>query len=179
MNQTWSQESYIKALRYAADAHNGQLWPGTDLPYLVHLSMVAMEVIAAVGREGVENPDLAVQCALLHDVVEDQGRTREQLVEEFGEAVAAGVVALTKNEDLAKSGRMADSLARIREQPREVWIVKMADRVANLQPAPSHWSADKKRGYRDEAHEILDRLGEASAAMASRLQAKIDSYDVK
>jgi len=39
----WSQDTYIKAYRFAAEAHNGQLVPGTTLPYLMHISMVAME----------------------------------------------------------------------------------------------------------------------------------------
>jgi (p)ppGpp synthase/HD superfamily hydrolase len=72
---TWSQEKYITALRYAAAAHNGQKLPGTDLPYLVHVTMVAMEVIAALAREDGLSGDLAVQCALLHDVIEDGGKS--------------------------------------------------------------------------------------------------------
>ena len=27
----WSQDKYIKALKFAAEAHRGQLFPGTDL----------------------------------------------------------------------------------------------------------------------------------------------------
>jgi len=178
MKNAWSQDGYILALRYTATAHNGQLWPGTELPYLTHLSMVAMEVIAAIDSEGAEHPDLAVQCALLHDVIEDQGHTTGQLAEVFGSDVAAGVAALTKNEQLPKHERMADSLARIREQPREVWMVKLADRISNLQPAPADWSSDGKRDYREQASEILVNLGEASDFLAARLRQKIDQYSV-
>ncbi len=50
MGSDWSPDVYIKAYRYAATAHwnseKKQLVPGTDLPYLMHFSMVAMEVIA-------------------------------------------------------------------------------------------------------------------------------------
>ena len=30
----WSQESYLKAYRFAAKAHRGQKFPGTELPYI-------------------------------------------------------------------------------------------------------------------------------------------------
>ena len=65
----WSQESYIKALLFAADAHNGQKVPGTELPYLTHLTMVSMEVVAALAVEDGLDGDLAILCALLHDVL--------------------------------------------------------------------------------------------------------------
>ena len=67
----WSQEKYIHAYHFAAKAHRGQLYPGTGLPYLMHLSFVSMEIIAALAVEEVKHPNLAVQCALLHDVIED------------------------------------------------------------------------------------------------------------
>lgn len=55
MGSNWSPDVYIKTYRYAAKAHwnseTKQLVPGTDLPYRMHFSMVAMEVIAALGKE--------------------------------------------------------------------------------------------------------------------------------
>jgi (p)ppGpp synthase/HD superfamily hydrolase len=71
MNLNWSQETYAKAYRFAAEAHNGQLFPGTELPYIMHVSFVSMEVIAALAQEPELDGNLAVQCALLHDVIED------------------------------------------------------------------------------------------------------------
>ncbi|NER53078.1 MAG: hypothetical protein F6J92_41880 [Symploca sp. SIO1A3] len=65
---TWTQEDYIQAFRFAAQAHLGQTYPGTDLPYLMHLSFVCMEMIAALAVEPQANETLAVQSALLHDV---------------------------------------------------------------------------------------------------------------
>jgi (p)ppGpp synthase/HD superfamily hydrolase len=173
---SWSQESYIKAYRFAADAHRGQLVPGTDLPYLMHLSFVSMEVIAALHRERDRDGNLAVQCALLHDVIEDTPTTFHSVADRFGEAVAAGVLALSKDQALAKPLQLADSLRRIRQQPREIWMVKLADRISNLQPPPSYWTTEKIRGYQAEAEEILSALAEASDWLASRLQEKITAY---
>ena len=69
MQGKWTQDGYIKAYKFAAQTHRGQVVPGTDLPYVMHLSFVSMEIIAALNTEQGCNENLAVQCALLHDVV--------------------------------------------------------------------------------------------------------------
>lgn len=177
MPSTWSQEKYIQSLRFAAEAHNGQLFPGTDLPYVIHVTMVAMEVIAALAHEDGLDGDLAVQCALLHDVIEDAGISYERLATEFGTDVADGVLALSKNNILkSKQEKMADSLVRIKDQPKEVWIVKLADRIANLQPPPSHWHDEKIEQYREEGRGILNELGHVCPYLVERLGQKIEDY---
>jgi len=176
MLRVWSQDGYLRALRFAAEAHLGQTVAGGPLPYLVHVAGVAQETAAAVAAEGAETPDLAVQCALLHDVLEDTGVEPAGLEAAFGPAVLAGVAALTKDAALPKSRRMADSLERIRREPREVWLVKLADRIVNLQKPPAHWSADKIAAYGVEAGAILAALGPASPFLAARLEAKRRAY---
>ncbi|WP_428266658.1 HD domain-containing protein [Haliangium sp.] len=173
----WSPDRYLTAYRFAAEAHRGQTVPGTDgLPYLMHLSLVCMEVMSALAVEPGDDPDLAIQCALLHDVIEDTDVTHEQVLASFGRAVADGVQALSKDPGLPKAERMADSLARIQAQPRAVWLVKLADRITNLAPPPASWSADKRARYRDEAGRILAALGGASAYLSARMQARIEAY---
>ena len=122
MEQNWSQDNYTQAYRFAAQAHLGQKVPGTDLPYIMHLSFVSMEVIAALGVELGRDGNLAVQCALLHDVIEDTDVTFDQVEAAFGQAVAHGVLALSKDATIEKSRQMQDSLRRIQQQPREVWM---------------------------------------------------------
>src|SRR5262245_53121717 len=120
----WSPDLYLQALRFAAERHADQLVPGTAMPYIVPVASVAAEVMGALTREVVARPDLAVACAVLHDPIEDPATTRDEVAARFGGDVAAGVRALSKDAALPKQMRMADSLARIRAQPREVWIVK-------------------------------------------------------
>jgi (p)ppGpp synthase/HD superfamily hydrolase len=172
----WSQDTYMMAYLFAAEAHLGQRWPGSELPYLAHVGLVSIEVIAALAAEPVRDGDLAVQCALLHDVIEDTGVTYTVVEERFGKQVAAGVQALSKDPALPHAEQMADSLRRIRLQPHEVWMVKLADRIANLQSVPAHWSAAKIAAYRSEAEQIYAVLGGASPFLADRLRAKIAAY---
>ena len=97
------------------------------------------EVIAALPTTKLANPDLAVVCALLHDTVEDTPTPLDEIAAKFGNDVAAGVSALTKNDKLPKPEQMADSLRRIREQPPEIAVVKLADRITNLSEPPHYW----------------------------------------
>ncbi len=171
---------YLRALRFASLAHGDQRMPDGDHPYLVHLASVAAEVIAALEAEPTNDADLAVACALLHDVVEDTATTIDRVEAEFGAAVAAGVLALSKREEVPKVERIADSLARIRQQPREVWMVKLADRVVNLTPpSPRHWSGDKRGAYRAQGEQILAVLEAASPHLAARLRLRIAQFPLE
>lgn len=181
----WSQDIYIRAYRFAANAHNGQLVPGTTLPYIMHISFVAMEISAALSVEQVGNPDLAVQCAVLHDTIEDTVVTYDDIKARFGTEVADGVMALTIDEsiepDLGRFERrwlqLEDYLSRIKQQPREIWMVKLADRITNLQPPPAHWDDRMIERYRQGAILIHKELGEASGFLEERLRVKIDNYN--
>jgi len=175
----WSQDLYFKAYWFAAEAHNGQLLPDTALPYIVHPGMVCTEVMATLQAEDGHEADLAVLCALLHDVLEDTTVTYEALKAEFGKRVAEGVQALSKDNNLSKSEQMDDSLRRILLQPPEVWMVKLADRINNLRTPPSYWTAEKKGQYREEAVKILETLQDASPFLAGRLKDKIAWYGTK
>ncbi len=170
-----NQDNITKAWFFASRVHKEQFYPGEELPYITHIGNVMMEVMAVSSR--LENPELAIMCAILHDTIEDTSTTYADIEKEFGKAVADGVMALTKNETLAtKREQMLDSLERIKMQPKEVWVVKMADRVSNLGKPPHYWKAEKVKAYRDEAKIILEYLLEANELLAIRLQEKIDNY---
>ncbi|WP_029914741.1 HD domain-containing protein [Pelobacter seleniigenes] len=174
----WNQDTYLKAWNFASTIHLGQTLPGSDIAYINHLGLVAMEAAAAIAdNHRIENPNLLIQCALLHDAIEDTPTTYQDIAEEFGHEVAAGVSALSKNLQLpTKQEQMLDSLRRIKQQPRAVWMVKLCDRITNLQPPPAHWNNEKILQYRDEACTILEQLGTANQFLADRLQTKIERY---
>lgn len=176
--KNWTQEAYIKAYKFAAEAHQDQKFPGTEISYIMHLSFVSMELIAALAVESECNGDLAIQCAILHDTIEDTDVTFEQIKTEFGLSIADGVLALTKDSSIEKSLQMSDSLKRIKQQPQEVWMVKLADRITNLQAPPHYWKRDKIAKYREEAIIIYEALKTASPFLASRLYNRIDNYQV-
>lgn len=172
------QTLYQQALKYAATKHSevNQTIPGTNLPYVVHVCNVAMEVMIAANHTDNFNLELAVQVALLHDTLEDTTSTPDELYRLFGEDVRQGVQALTKDDYLPKDQQMTDCLRRIRIQPKEIWAVKLSDRITNLQPPPSHWKENKKIDYQMEARIILQELKEGNEYLAVRLDGKIEEY---
>ena len=111
------QTLYQGALKFATAKHleKDQKVPGTDLPYVVHLSNVAMEIIIAASNSNNFNLGFAVQVALLHDTLEDTSTDFRELENKFGVEIAKAVSALTKNSELPKEQRIPDSLTRIKK----------------------------------------------------------------
>lgn len=174
-----TQTLYQEAIIFATGKHvkKNQTVPGTNLPYVVHLSNVAMEVIIAAYHTENFNMDFAVPVALLHDTIEDTATEFSEIENKFGLGVAKAVSALTKNSELPKDEQMLDALHRIKELPSEVWAIKLADRITNLQAPPLDWSKEKKIEYHTESKTILKELREGNAFLASRLEAKIKEYE--
>ena len=174
------QTEYQTAIKFAAGKHAdiNQLIPGSNLPYVVHLSNVAMEIIIAGLATPGFNLAFAVQVALLHDVLEDTDTSFEEIETTFGLNVAQAVQALTKNDTLEKGEKMMDSLTRIKALSNEVWSVKLADRITNLQKPPAHWSSSKIQEYKKEAAVILERLSGGNTYLENRLKAKIELYNL-
>lgn len=171
------QTFYQQAITFAAQKHAdiNQLVPGSNLPYTVHISNVAMEILSMPDVEGFDKA-YAVQLALLHDTIEDTSTIFNELKNAFGIDVAKGVLALTKNPELPKEEQMQDSLNRIKKMRKEVAAVKMADRITNLQKPPANWDEVKKFRYCNEAGIILSELKEGSEYLANRLGEKIKEY---
>jgi guanosine-3',5'-bis(diphosphate) 3'-pyrophosphohydrolase len=172
------QDIYQKTIKFAAQKHTdkNQTIPGSNLPYVVHLSNVAMEILVASQKSENFDTEFAVQVALLHDTLEDTDVTFEELENEFGKPVADAVLALTKNDDIQKDKKMMDSLQRIKEQPKEVWAVKLADRITNLQRPPYFWKEEKIKKYKEEAQIILEELRGGNEYLENRLEEKIEEY---
>lgn len=166
---------FHKALRLAAWAHYGQVTKFGD-PYITHPTAASYELLAAQAAGEDFDIDLAVVTALLHDVVEKSDVTIKSIRKDFGQAVAEGVAAMTKNESLPKEEQLRDSILRILDQPREIAMAKMADRISSMLPVALEWNADKIATILGNAEMIHRMLGEASPFLAKRLEKKIRLY---
>ncbi len=172
------QTFYQEALKFATSKHleKDQKVPGTNMPYMVHLSNVAMEILVAGGQTKGFDLSFAVQVALLHDTLEDTDTSFKELENGFGLEIAKAVLALSKNHDLQKDQQMSDCLVRIKQLKMEVWAIKLADRITNLQTPPPHWDNAKKIKYHQEARVILNELKDGNNYLANRLLTKIEEY---
>lgn len=112
------------------DGSRGQLRKYTGEPYIVHPLAVA-GLVASIPGVTIE----MVAAALLHDVCEDCGVTREEIAERFGEVVASLVDALSDMQTPA-DGNRTERAARTREKLAaadwRVQSIKLADVVSNL-----------------------------------------------
>jgi guanosine-3',5'-bis(diphosphate) 3'-pyrophosphohydrolase len=172
------QSLYQEAIKFATYKHLGknQKVKGTKMPYVVHLSNVAMEIFMTALHTEKFKLNFAVQVALLHDTIEDTSTTYDEIRETFGKDIADAVLALTKNEELPKEQQTLDSLTRIKKLQKEVWAVKLADRITNLQLPPINWNKKKKINYQEEAKLILHALRNGNDYLATRLKEMIIRY---
>lgn len=171
------QSLYQKAIAFAGEKHGDQKVPGTQSSYLVHLSNVVMEIMIAGKQTDHFDMNFAIQVALLHDVLEDTKTTFREVQEVFGLKVADAVLALSKNEKLDAQEQIPDSLERIKLQSKEVWAVKLADRISNMQKPPAHWDQFKIMAYQKMARVILSTLEGGNTYLEKRLEQKILDYN--
>jgi (p)ppGpp synthase/HD superfamily hydrolase len=145
-----------EAFAFAKACHGDQLRPTGD-PYERHL-LEAAEVLA--DGAGILERDLLV-AALLHDVVEDTACTLDRVRDRFGPGVAELVDWVTKTdppEGGGEEGKEAARLAYLRRlatAPPQAVLVKLADRLSNVQRLDRHPRPEKRRSYYRETVEWI------------------------
>jgi (p)ppGpp synthase/HD superfamily hydrolase len=167
----WDPDLFHATLHFAAAAHEGQFVSGQNYSYIVHLIGVCMEALRAAAIEPADS-NFIMQCSLLHDTLEDTPLTVGILSDRFGQQVAEGVLALTR-----QTGETTpEYLKKIVMQKKEIWMVKLADRIWNMNNPPEHWDNEKRKEYQNEAKVILNTLKSGSPYLAARLTDKIYAY---
>ena len=167
------------ALQFAVIAHGNQVRKGNEhIPYVFHCVDVANEVIFYSGLP-VAELELASTIALLHDTVEDTFVVEDDVRQQFGDAIADGVSALSKSDNIENNDRhskmpeLEENLVRLKAAPKYVQAVKLADRVSNLKSFPAMWSRKKISNYLNESALIAKELGSASEGLHARLLTRI------
>ena len=181
--EPYSTKIYKDTLVFALKAHSEQKTPD-GLPYAFHIVSVANEIINSlfINPLNYDEANIAIACALLHDVNEDTdvrvSRSNIKFLSNNIDTVISGVEALTKDSTIPKDEQLKDSIKRLKQQPKCVQMVKLADRITNLAPAPLFWNRAKRKTYVDEAKYILQELGSSNNYLAKKLQNKIKNYEV-
>jgi len=116
-----------RALRAAHEAHLGQTRKGGDVPYVLHPLHAAI-MLARLGAD-----DLALQAAILHDVVEDSDDwTIERVSAEFGPAVGSIVAEVTEDKSQSWEQRKRHQVEHVPHLSERARLVKAADKLHNL-----------------------------------------------
>ncbi|GAQ89927.1 guanosine polyphosphate pyrophosphohydrolase/synthase [Klebsormidium nitens] len=152
--QVFAEADVKRAIDYAKEAHKGQM-RRTGEPYITHCIHTALILAALVPAEGSRAVNTIV-AGVLHDVLDDTNRKREDVKRNFGEEVAglvAGVSRLSHINQLLRRHRRTsaernpststgtlthDDVSNLRvmllgmiNDPRMV-LIKLADRLHNM-----------------------------------------------
>ncbi|WP_299257571.1 RelA/SpoT family protein [uncultured Kushneria sp.] len=145
-----------RAFYYAEQAHDGQHRRSGE-PYVTHPLAVA-NILANMHMDY-----QSLMAAMLHDVIEDTGITKEALSRQFGEEVAElvdGVSKLTQITFEDKAVAQAENFQKMvlaMSRDIRVIIVKLADRLHNMRTLGA-LRPDKKRRIARETLEIYSRI---------------------
>ncbi|PID78066.1 MAG: GTP pyrophosphokinase [Deltaproteobacteria bacterium] len=146
-----------KAYIYSARVHDGQARLSGE-PYLSHPLAVAW-ILANMRLDVV-----SIAAGLLHDVIEDTHATHEEIEYIFGSEVAHIVSGVTKISKLNVENaeyRQAESLRKMilaMADDLRVILIKLADRLHNMETIQFHKTEDKKRRIAQETWDIYSPL---------------------
>lgn len=121
-----------KAIIYAANAHGGIKRKGKNRPYILH----PLEVLTIVA--GLTDDEEVMAAAVLHDTIEDTDVQRQDIIDKFGERVAALVDAESENkrEELPAEAtwqiRKQETINHINSADRAVKLICLGDKLANI-----------------------------------------------
>ncbi len=141
-----------EAFRFSDAAHLGQ-FRRSGLPYITHPIAVA-EILTEWKLDAA-----AIQAALLHDVLEDSGVTKQELVERFGAVVAELVDGVSKLDRLrfdSTEEQQAESFRKMllaMARDVRVILIKLADRLHNVRTLDA-MERDKQRRIAQETLDI-------------------------
>ena len=144
-------DEIIGAYDYALAAHGDQR-RATGEPYIIHPLAVA-EILTEL-----EVDQDTLIAALLHDTVEDTGKTTAEIAAEFGEEVASLVDGVTKLSRIPYSSKEEIQAENFRKmflamaKDIRVVLIKLADRLHNMRTM-RHMSPEKQQ---EKARETLD-----------------------
>lgn len=154
-------DTVVRAYHFADKAHLGQM-RDSGLPYITH--PVAVCEICAEWKLDIN----ALVAALLHDTIEDQDVTKQEIAEAFNSDVAELVDGLTKLDKIrftSKAEQQAESFRKMllaMAKDVRVILVKLADRLHNMRTLGGVTPEKGRRVARETLEiyaPIADRLG--------------------
>lgn len=172
-----------RALKFASKKHKKQDRDGAvPLPYLTHV----VDVVNKLRYLGGVTDEEILAAGFLHDVLEETDATEAELREKFGDGVTGLVTELTREEPAAevasllppeelyalRSQLLLDGIARMSP---DAMIVKLADRLSNLEGARATRTEEKLKLYEEQSRKILEIIPrDVCPALWDRVQAMVE-----
>jgi GTP diphosphokinase / guanosine-3',5'-bis(diphosphate) 3'-diphosphatase len=148
----------LKAALFAAVKHRRQRRKDPEAtPYINH----PLKLAATLWEAGITDVDV-LSAALLHDTVEDTRTSSAEIRRTFGRRVAAIVAEVTDNKRLHKKTRKRLQVEHAPSLSREAKLVKLADKISNLndlaRAPPPDWTLARRREYFDWSRDVVAGL---------------------
>ena len=130
---------FYPAYAYAAEAHQGQMRKGTQIPYITHLLTTMNYCLQLTDDKDV------LMAAILHDTIEDTDTTYEDILHHFGSRIADYVREETENkrENLPAEStweiRKSETIEHLRTASIEVKMLVLSDKTANAESMLREW----------------------------------------
>jgi GTP diphosphokinase / guanosine-3',5'-bis(diphosphate) 3'-diphosphatase len=150
-----------RAYEFGAQEHKGQSRTSGE-PYIFHPLAVA-RILAEMRMDAT-----TLMAAILHDVIEDTGVSKDEVAARFGKDVAElvdGVSKIGKIEGMTRQERQAESFRKLllaMTQDLRVILIKLADRLHNLRTLNAMTPEKRRRISRETLDiyaPIAQRLG--------------------
>ena len=156
----------LDAALFAAQKHSTQRRKDADAsPYINHPLALA-RVLATLGE--VTDP-VVLGAALLHDTVEDTKTTFSEIEARFGAEIANVVREVTDDKELEPQIRKRLQIETAAAKSPRAKLVKLADKVCNLQDIlacpPADWPGTRKLDYFEWAARVVDGLRGSNDAL--------------
>lgn len=160
------------ARAFAYNAHLGQRYAGVH--YIIHLDH-AVDVLRRFDVDEVLDADV-YEATYLHDTIEDTETTYDDLATVFSPEVAFLVDAVSDQEGENRKTRHARTYPRIRAAGPKALVVKLADRIANVEASISSPNEKKLAMYLKEYREFREALAAPdNTPVAIRMWAHLDN----
>jgi len=163
-----TEEQYKKAIDFASKVHEGQVRDSGE-PYITHPLNVS-DLLLQYGYRDFVYHILAV----LHDTIEDcknRSATIAGIKAEFGVQILELVQWLTnqKNPNLTRLEQKTVDRLRLAKAPKIAKVVKLADRLSNVQTMKAAWEDWRVLRYITETHMLVLVLKSADPAIANQI----------
>jgi (p)ppGpp synthase/HD superfamily hydrolase len=164
-----------EAADFAARRHSGMQRKGRgNEPFINHLAEVANLLAAATEGADAE----LVAAGWLHDTIEDTDTTHQELVEKFGERVAALVVEVTDDMTLPKDERRRRQVVDAPKKSPGARLIKIADKISNIRarilPRPNQDERDDLIDYVAWAEKVVQGCRGANAMLDGTFDETVD-----
>ena len=137
--KTLKLKNTLKALPFAEEAHKDQTLKRADIPYISHPLNMACHLFAM----GVED-DAIIAATLLHDVIEDCGKTADDLP--VDDEIKELVVLMSHTKDYDDRDKMLKKYYKGLSSNPKAALIKLVDRCNNL--TKMSWGLSRDRIYR-------------------------------